>query len=275
MSAVSGIGLYRLRILEDGAELVGKVEVEVIMLFCSAMEIRVPEGHSSGNKDYSLGREKIKPRLTSHDDSSLVVDRLCHRAKGQNIAVTCFYFDFAARKEQSAAGVLGSLLKQMVTGMERVPGDISRAFQDQKKVIGGCRPQLADIVKMLQSIMSLQSTFVCIDALDECVGVQRFRVLESLKQILEKSPRTRIFITGRPHILAEIKRLLARRVENVFVNPTKDDIITYLRARLGEDEMPDSMDESLEADILEKIPENISEMCVGAMTPRTSFYIIR
>jgi len=102
---VSGIGLYRLRNSEDGAEWVGKVEVEMIMLFCSAMEIRVPERHSSGNKDYSLGREKSKPRLTSHDDSSLVVDRLCHLAKGQNMAVTCFYSDFAARKEQSAAGV--------------------------------------------------------------------------------------------------------------------------------------------------------------------------
>jgi len=213
--------------------------------------------------------------LISRDTSSLVVDRLCEQARGQNIAITCFYFDFAARKEQSATSMLGSLLKQIVKGMERVPDEISRAFQEQKKAIGGCGPQLADIVKMLQAITSLQPTFVCIDALDECVGVQRFRVLDSLKQVLEKSPSTRIFVTGRPHIRPEIEKGLAGRAISLSVGPSKDDITTYLRARLSEDETPDAMDESLEADILVKIPENISEMCVGAMIPRIPSHIIR
>ena len=196
--------------------------------------------------------------LISRDTSSLVVDRLCDQARGQNIAITCFYFDFAARKEQSATSMLGSLLKQMVSGMERVPDEISRAFQEQKKVIGGCGPQLADIVKMLQAITSSHPTFICIDALDECVGVQRFKVLDSLNQVLEKSPGTRIFMTGRPHIRPEIEKRLARRAISLSVSPSKGDITTYLHARLGEDETPDAMDESLEAEILEKISENIS-----------------
>jgi len=213
--------------------------------------------------------------LTSHDDSSLVIDSLCDQAGRQNIAVACFYFDFAARKEQSATSMLGSLLKQMVSGMERIPEEISRTFREQKKVIGGCGPPLADIVKMLQAITSLQPTFICIDALDECVGVQRFRVLDSLKQILEKSRRTRIFVTGRPHILAEIKKRLAGQVKNLCVGPSKDDITTYLRSRLSEDETPDAMDGSLEADILERIPENISQMCVGAMILRIPPHTIR
>jgi len=150
----------------------------------------------------------------------------------------------------------------MIGGMERIPEEISRAFQEQKKVIGGCGPQLADIVRMLQTITSSQPTFMCIDALDECVGVQRFKVLDSLKQILEKSPRTRIFVTGRPHVLAEIEKRLAG-VTSLSIGPCKGDITTYLRARLGEDETPDAMNESLKADILKKIPENMSEMCVG------------
>jgi len=159
--------------------------------------------------------------------------------------------------------MLGSLLKQIVNGMEKVPEEISQAFQKQKKAIGGCGPQLADIVKMLQAITSSQPTFICIDALDECVGAQRFKVLDSLKQVLEKSPSTQIFITGRPHIRPEIEKRLAGRVISLSVGPSKDDITTYLHSRLGEDETPDAMDESLEAEILEKIPENMSEMCVG------------
>ena len=201
--------------------------------------------------------------LTGHYVSSLVVDRLCDQARGQTTAVACFYFDFAARKEQSATSMLGSLLKQVISGMETIPGQISEAFQDQKKVIGGRGPQLLDIVKMLQSITSSLRTFVCIDALDECAAMHRVRLLNSLKQILEKSPRTRIFITGRPYILSEIEQRLSWRAASVSLGSSKDDIVEYIRVRLDEDVTPDAMEDSLQADILEKIPENMSDMYVG------------
>jgi len=129
-----------------------------------------------------------EPLLTSCDASSLVVDKLCDLTGGRNAAVSCFYLDFAARKEQSATNVLGSLLKQMVSRMERIPEEISQAFQQQAMNIGGLRPQLGNIVKMLQVITSSRPTFMVIDALDECSGAQRARLLNSLKQILEKSP---------------------------------------------------------------------------------------
>ena len=245
----------------------------MIMLFSFAMGIRGSVKHLSGNKDYF--QERCEPMLISRDTSSLVVDRLSDQAKRQNIAVTCFYFDFAARKEQSATSILGSLLKQIVSGMERILEGMLRAFKNQKEAIGGCGPQLVDIVKLLQALTSSQPTFICIDALDECVGVQRRRVLDSLNQILEKSPRTRIFVTGRPHILAEIEKGLARKVACLSVSPRKGDIITYLLARLSEDETPDAMDESLEANILEKIAENISETCVGATILRILLHTIR
>ena len=199
--------------------------------------------------------------LTSRDGSSLVVDRLCNQARGQNIAVSCFYFDFAARKEHTAISMLGSLVKQMISRMELFPQEIWQAFQEQKNTLGGCRPQLVDIAKMLQAITSSQPTFICLDGLDECEGVQRGRILGSLKQVLEESPGTRVFMTGRPHVRSEIGKRLGR-VISVRVGARKDDIITYLRARLDEDETPDAMDDNLEADILAKIPENISEMWV-------------
>ena len=201
--------------------------------------------------------------LTCRDVSSLVVDRLCDQARGRNTTVTCFYFDFAARKEQSATAILGSLLKQIVSGMAAIPKDISRAFEEGKKAIGGRGPQLIDIVKMLQTITSSQPTFVCIDALDECAVVHRVKILDSLKQILEKSPGTRIFITGRPHIRGEVEKRLGGQVICVSLCPSKEDIIRYIRVRLGEDETPDAMDESLITDILKEIPESVSEMYVG------------
>jgi len=207
-----------------------------------------------------LGGEKKGPVLTYHDISSLVVDRLCDQARGQNTAVTCFYLDFAARREQSVANILGSLLRQIVGGMEKVPEEIKQAFQEQKMAIGGRGPRLQDIVKMLQTITSSLSTFVCIDAWDECAAPHRVKLLNSLHQILATSPRTRIFIIGRPHVRAEIEKRLPGRVISLRMGPSKNDITEYLRLRLGEDETLDAMDESLEADILEKIPEKMSEM---------------
>ena len=193
------------------------------------------------------------------------MDRLCDQSRGQNTAVTCFYLDFAARKEQSVASILGSLLRQAVGGMEKVPEEITRAFKEQKMAIGGRGPQLPDIVKMLQSITSSLRTFVCIDALDECLPAHRVKLLNSLQKILESSPRTRVFIIARPHVRGEIERRLPGRVINLLIGPSKNDIVGYLRLRLDEDETPEAMNESLEADILEKIPENMSEMYVGAM----------
>jgi len=158
------------------------------------------------------------------------------------------------------ASVLGSLLRQVVGGMEKVPEGITQAFQEEKRAMGGRGPRLPDIVKMLQAITSSLRTFVCIDALDECAAVHRVKLLNSLQQILETSPHTRIFIIARPHVRVEVERRLAGRVISLSIGPSRDDIVEYLRIRLEEDETPDAMDASLEADILEKIPKNMSEM---------------
>ena len=109
--------------------------------------------------------------------------------------------------------------------MGKVPEEIARAFQEQKMAIGGRGPQLPDIVKMLQTITSSLRTYVCIDALGECAAAHRFKLLNSLQQILETSPRTRIFIIRRPHVWAEIEKRLAGRVISVSVGPSKDDIM--------------------------------------------------
>jgi len=203
--------------------------------------------------------------LTGYHVSSLVVDRLSYQSRGQNTVVTCFYLDFAARKEQSVANILGSLLRQVVGGMEKVPEDITRALEEQKLANTGRGPQLTDIVKMLQIITSSQRTFACIDALDECDVANRVKILNSLQQILESSPHTRIFIIARPHVRPEIERRLPGRVVCVPVEPSTNDITGYLRHRLDEDETPEAMNESLEAEILEKIPGKMSEMYVAAM----------
>ena len=204
--------------------------------------------------------------LTSRDISSLVTDMLCDQAGGQNVAVACFYFDFAAQRDQSSTSMLGALLKQVVNGLEEVPEKIVEAYEKQKMVIGGRKPELSDILKMLQTTSSGKLTFICIDALDECGPEHRVKILDSLHQIRQNSPGTRIFVTGRPHIQDEIGRRISGRLTTIHITPKRDDVIGYLRARLSEDTSPDAMDSSLEADILRKIPDDISEMYVYTTT---------
>ena len=191
--------------------------------------------------------------------SSLVVDKLCDMAEEQNIAVACFYVDFAAREEQSPTNILGSLLKQIVGGLERIPDEISQTFQNHKKVIGGRGLRVPDMVKMMQTVTSLQPTFICVDALDECVEAHRPEVLDSLRQILEKSPNTRIFLTGRRHIQGEIERHLGGRAAVLSIKPNNDDIVGYIRMRLSKDTSLDAMDSGLEGEIIKSITENIPE----------------
>jgi len=192
--------------------------------------------------------------------SSLVVDRLCDWARGQNAAVACFYLDFAAQKEQSPTDILSSLLKQVVGRLEKVPEKIVEAFRGEGGVIGGRKLELGEIVEMLQDISSSRRTFICVDALDECVAECRVKLLNSLKRVLHRSPNTRIFLAGRLHIRDEVEKTLDGRVVAVSVAPTKDDIIEFLRAMLGEDTIPDAMNKSLEEDIMKTIPETVSEM---------------
>ena len=258
-----GNGSYKLRSLKAGTP--AAREVNPITQFCFAMELRELAKLILGKAEpREIGEGQV---LTSGGVSSLVIDSLCDRAGGENATIACFYFDFAAQNEQSPVSMLGSLLKQLVCGQEEIPEEISRTYQSQKNAIGRRGPRLSDILKMLQTTSSKTRTLVCIDALDECAAGHRVKILDSLSQILQKSPGTRIFMTGRPHILPEIGRRLPGRT-SISISPKRDDIITYLHARLAEDTTPDAMDSALEAGILKKIPEDISEMYVEAATLR-------
>ena len=198
--------------------------------------------------------------LTVCGASSLVIDSLGDGARDQEATIVCFYFDFRIQKAQSPSSILGALLKQVVSGLGEVPEEIARAYEDQKQVIGGRRPRLADIVKMLENVTSIKRTFICIDALDECVARYRVEILDSLNQILQKSPGTRVFVTGRSHIQAEVGKRLSGRGTALRITPRRHDIISYLHRRLDRDIRPDAMDTNLKADILKKIPEDVSEM---------------
>jgi len=71
--------------------------------------------------------------LTSNEISSLVIDTLRQRTRGQNIAVLSLYCDYQERKSQSAVNMIGGLLKQLTLGKMGIPGEIQNAFEESKQ----------------------------------------------------------------------------------------------------------------------------------------------
>ena len=69
-------------------------------------------------------------------------------------------------------------------------------------------------------------------------------------------------MTGRPHIRPEIARRLAGRVTSQHISTKRADISRCLHSRLEDDPTPDAMNSDLKAEILKKIPEDVSEVYV-------------
>ena len=155
--------------------------------------------------------------------------------------------------------MLGAVLKQLVT-REDIPLEVREAFKEAKKEFGGRRLGLPELVKMLNcAIESIQEVFICIDALDESSPKYRLELLRSLRDILLESPRVRVFLTGRSPVQDEILKSFTA-VVTVSVSPTTSDIKQYLERRIDRDTEDDAMDDKLRADIMERIPEMISEV---------------
>jgi len=192
-----------------------------------------------------------------------VIDDLCDGPHEEEIAIAMFYCDFRDQQEQTATNIIGAVLRQLLVRGE-VLEHVRQAFQKAKREVGGRGLRLPDMVQMLKRTVSILSqVFICIDALDECPPKHLLELLGTMKEVLEESPRTRIFLTGRPQVEAEITRYFTTRLA-VPVIPKMHDIRRYLENKLEMDPEPIAMSDSLRADILRIIPERVSEMCVGA-----------
>ena len=188
-----------------------------------------------------------------------MIDKLCDEAVEGDPTVVCFYFDFAARNEQSPINMLGSLVRQVVSGRGQIPEAIVQDFRKEKMSIGGRGLQVSGILKTFQAITATRRVFICVDALDECLPEHRMVVLQSLGQILQGCPGTRVFITGRPHVRGEVERELGRAATFVFIQTTEDGVHKFLREKLRKDTIPNMMSSTLEEDIMRSIPAISSE----------------
>jgi len=177
------------------------------------------------------------------------------------VVVACLYCDYRGQKEQTPAGMIGDLLKQFVIALPKIPKEIVEAFLAAQGHIGGRVPQLSQILGMFPRVLAcFRQAFICVDALDELVVEHRVEFLCGLCEILEKSPNTRLFLTGRSHIQPELESRIPCSISVISIQLSMDDIKSYLETKLASDPDPEAMDASLRQEIMTKITQEFSEV---------------
>ena len=197
---------------------------------------------------------KKKVPLTAINTSSLVIDSLHDRRKEEVSAIAWLYCDHKSVPPQTGFTVLGAIFKQLISreGMKSVLKE-SRG--------GGLMDRVMQMLRT--TIASLDQVFICIDGLDEFPQENLPLLLRRLGDIVRDSPRTRIFLTGRPHVQGIVRGQFVGAVA-ILIYPNLRDIRNYVGMRLERDDKPGVMDNDLRADIGEMIMEKMSDRWVGA-----------
>ena len=228
------------------------------VLFC--------HGNPGAGKTY-IRYELLQPpkfsTVLKKQRSSLVIDTLLNEIDGDSVAVAYVYCDFSTQNMQSTSAVMGSVLRQVVGALAKIPDEVQKAFKRAKKQADGCGLRLPEILNMLTRILpGFERAFICIDALDEFPIKQRAQLWNSLQRVVRECANTRLFLTGRPQIRAEVEDYLPRAAYMVTIEPTSEDITRYIEERLSEDLDESTIDEELRADIRRVIPKRVSGMYV-------------
>jgi len=200
--------------------------------------------------------------LTNNKISSLVIDTLRKQMRGKNVAVLSLYCDYQAQKDQSAANLIGALLRQVVLRARGIPEEIKSAF-DEAMQEGGEGLRLPDMVKLfVKAIDSIEMVYLCVDAVDEVLREHRPEFLRALRQIIRDSPNVRLFLTGRPYIRGELDNYLTKGANVIQIVADQGDITKYLSQKMDDDshQDPGLMTKELKNDIMRTMLERASEM---------------
>ena len=199
------------------------------------------------------------PMLTRNENSSLIIDTLRNRIRGQNAAVFSLYCDYQA-PNKSPANLIGALLKQAVAGPAEITSEIKYHFKESRK-LGGLGLRLTDMVNLfVKAIRSFERVFLCIDGVDELLAKDRPDFIRALRHIIDGAPNIRLLLTSWTHVRVELNKHLADRAYIIQVEADQRDIMRYVQLKIDDDPHPGLMSEDLRKDIMKRMLEETSGM---------------
>jgi hypothetical protein len=135
-------------------------------------------------------------------------------------------------------------------------------------------PELQQICQFLsQAITHFRTTYICIDALDECMDQHKSQLLQSLGGLLSVSTvnrSVRMFLTGRLHIEQFLhNNMLHHGIPiSITLRANSEDIRAYITHQLELDQYKEEcMNDVLRNEILERIIASSDGMFVPITVP--------
>lgn len=167
------------------------------------------------------------------------------------MAVIFMYCDYRDQSNQTILGIIGSLAKQLLSQARSIPKAVWDSYKQMAK-----RRKAVDL-EFAQAILELvfpsfDCVYICLDALDECQTDARRQLLELLKTVTGTT--LRLFVTARPNIEAALVTSLAdKSISRIPITANKEDLKIFLSQQFSRDRYPEAMDETLQAQITDKI----------------------
>ncbi len=107
-----------------------------------------------------------------------------------SIGVAFIYCNYKSDVDVTGAGVLASILKQLLLGQASMPDEITGMYRRHKN--RGTDPTLEDISTAVLTVLAIYSrTYIVIDALDECPDNRgaRSQLTKTLRSLQTKANR--------------------------------------------------------------------------------------
>ncbi|KAN0114628.1 Ankyrin repeat-containing domain protein [Hyaloscypha variabilis] len=187
--------------------------------------------------------------------TSIVVDHMSKYCLGSDAGLAYFYCDYQDQSIQTAVSLLANLIRQFVQSMKSIFKPLEELYESLEA--RRSKPAMPDLESLLHSVcQSYGTTYIIIDALDECRPDQRKILLPALRRLNNAS--VKVFVTSRQHA-QDIERALQGQ-PRIEIRATEHDLRDYVASQVEQDE--DLMD-LLTDDLREKMISSISSGAGG------------
>ena len=168
-----------------------------------------------------------------------------------------FYFDYQMPEMHTPGAFAASLLRQLCSQMSDIPSSVRLLYNKHKSEEAcGFPRELAAI--LLNTAAFFDSCWVIVDALDECLSLADRKAIMHLLASME-GPRTRIFMSTRPHCAPAFGTFQDCQV--LAVEARTDDIRAYCGSVIdSHDITSEILDHGLREQVLDIIADHAQGM---------------
>jgi hypothetical protein len=157
------------------------------------------------------------------------------------------YYDYRDKDKQDACSIIGELAKQLIIQSSSIPDEVWTLFDKYTRIT---MEKAKKIFTLL--VRGFESTYICIDALDECEPQSRNTLLRFLSTL--DGSFIRIFSTSRTSIeteATEILEPLGTKTMEIFAHEA--DLRKHIEMQIAQDRYKKAMDEQLQDEIIEEL----------------------